>query len=177
MTVVAIHISSSVIENNNKNNNNTPPEAGHRFVVEGLSTRQDSHLTEKPGAGQGSPLRVAWVGLHQGFAQGCGPEPLYRSLFEDTATNNATTMSTGCRSSRWPCHLQGVRGQRRHGVLGGALRPRFWRVFGVCVAVSLSVCLQQRLLALVFISAWLTADTPFMRQFTEASCRIPSRKR
>ena len=28
-------------------------------MVEGLSTRQDSHLTGKPGAGQGSPLRVA----------------------------------------------------------------------------------------------------------------------
>ena len=27
--------------------------------AEGLSTRQDSNLTGKPGAGQGSPLRVA----------------------------------------------------------------------------------------------------------------------
>ena len=34
-------------------------------MVEGLSTRQDSHLTAKPGAGQGSPMRVA---------------PLYRAI-------------------------------------------------------------------------------------------------
>ena len=39
--------------NNTINNNNTPPGAGHRVVVEGLSTCQGSHLTEKPGAGQG----------------------------------------------------------------------------------------------------------------------------
>ena len=36
------------------------------FVVEGPGTCQDSHLTGKPGAGQGSPLRVA-----QGVPLGC----------------------------------------------------------------------------------------------------------
>ena len=45
---------SSLSRRNNNNNNNTPPGAGHRVVVEGLSTRQDSHLTGKPGAGEGS---------------------------------------------------------------------------------------------------------------------------
>ena len=49
--------------NYNDNNNNTPPGACRRVVSEELSTRQDSHQTGKPGASQGSPLRVAPVSL------------------------------------------------------------------------------------------------------------------
>ena len=44
--------------------------AGHRVVVEGLGTCQDSHLTGKPRAGQGPPLRVA-----QGGPMGYGRGP------------------------------------------------------------------------------------------------------
>ena len=43
---------------NTQQHTTTPPGASHRVVVEGLSTCQDSHLTGKPRAGQGSPLRV-----------------------------------------------------------------------------------------------------------------------
>ena len=48
----------------------TSSGAGHLVVVEGLSTCQDSHLTGKPRAGQGSLLRVA-----QGVPQGMGEDP------------------------------------------------------------------------------------------------------
>ena len=51
-----MHDSSLIFVNNNNNN---PPGAGRRVVAEGLSTRQDSHLLGKPGAGRWSPLRVS----------------------------------------------------------------------------------------------------------------------
>ena len=42
-------------------------------MVEGLSTRQDSHLTGKPGAGQGSPLRVAPCPVQRYCDEQCAP--------------------------------------------------------------------------------------------------------
>ena len=76
----------------------------------------------KPGADRGPPLRVAPWDCIPGFAPGCGPEPLYRSFFKDTATNSATAMSTGVpfvseavSSPRWT---------RRTTALGGGVVER-----------------------------------------------------
>ena len=59
----------------------TSPGAGHLVVVEGLSTCQDSDLTGKPRAGQGSPLRVA-----QGVPQGMGGDP--QTVLTDAASSS-----------------------------------------------------------------------------------------
>ena len=50
-------------------------------VVGGPSTRQDSHLTGKRGASQGSPLRVA---PRVPSGSGWGPRALYRAIMRST---------------------------------------------------------------------------------------------
>ena len=69
---------------NHKHTHNQPPPPP--VVVEVLSTCQDSHLTGKPGAGQGSPLRVA-------------PCPAQ----SDTGQNYYVVWGT-CQTPRLPCH-------------------------------------------------------------------------
>ena len=64
------HISNEIAMNARAQASNPSPGAGHLVVVEGLRTCQHSHLTGKPGAVQGSPLRVA-----QGGPIGYGRRP------------------------------------------------------------------------------------------------------
>ena len=61
--------SSRGLQGESEDDTGAPPGTGHRVVVEGLSTCQDSHLTGKPGASQGSPLRVA-PGGPKGYGRG-----------------------------------------------------------------------------------------------------------
>ena len=86
------------VQNNNHNNhdnhnnhNNPPPGAGHRVVAEGLSSQSVRPLRgltgearSRPGAGQGSPLRVA---------------PLYRAILV-----KLITFLGGSPTPRLPCH-------------------------------------------------------------------------
>ena len=61
-------------KNHNHHNHHTPPGAGRRVVAEGLSTQRSDLLGDclgKPGAGQGSPLRVA-----PGVCRGSVPGPM-----------------------------------------------------------------------------------------------------
>ena len=74
-------------------------------MVEGLGTCQDSHLTGKPRAGQGSPLRVA-----QGVPWGMGGDP--RAVLTDAASSSLLARpcflrrrdvsSCACRSGHSP---------------------------------------------------------------------------
>ena len=101
--------------------------AGHRVVVEGLSTCQDSHLTGKPGAGQGSPLRVA-------------PCPVQ----SDTGLNYYIVQGT-C-PTRLPCHGERLLAEpwTRSGFLGG-------QDGDIPQECSLSMMLLQPVLALVWV--------------------------
>ena len=65
--------------------------AGHLAVVDGLSTCQGSHLTEKPRASQGSPLRVV-----QGVPWGMGRDP--RTVLTDAESSSPIAR---------PCLLRG----------------------------------------------------------------------
>ena len=103
---VDIHLPSSLTPFRNNNNNNNPLRSGHRVVVEGLSICQDSHLTGKQGAGQGSPSR---------------PHALFRAILVNIiALSRArayTTVAVSPRSST--LRLCAFSGQETHAIPRG----------------------------------------------------------
>ena len=100
---VGAHFQRDCKASKNTGKQSSPPGAGHRVVVEGLCTCQDSHLTGKPGAGQGSPLRVAkgaqkvWEGT---------PRPVHTSA--ESATSIARSFYFVCLRGRDECSLLGA---------------------------------------------------------------------
>ena len=93
----------------------SPPGAGHRVVVEGLSTCQDSYLMGKPGAGQG--LRCGWP---QGVPQGMEGTPTRahgRRIMEFNCTISLPRLLEGPR-----CMLLLVR-ERLHRVHSRLVSP------------------------------------------------------
>ena len=80
------------------------PGAGHLVVVEGLSTCQDSHLTGKPRAGQGSPLRVV-QGSHgewEKTTEPCSRTPHHRARLHDLGAAMKTLACAGVDTALSP---------------------------------------------------------------------------
>ena len=113
-------------------------------VVERPKTCQDSHLTGKPGASQGSPLRVA-----QGVPLGMGGDP--RTVHTDAVSSSSIAR---------PLYLVLLRGRDESPVFGSGHSPT-------------TLCLSSAVSHRVFWSWWSPEKPPHrLRRITVCLLRL-----